>query len=260
MNEDSFEQMHLTGRDYWWYQAKEDLMARLLKRADWMPSDRTGKRLLDIGCGTGTMFGFLAERGFLVGLEPSRRAIQYAGIRNIGHLVRGEAARAPFADQTFDIISLFDSLEHMEDDRAALKRVHGMLRSDGVLLVTVPAFQWLRSWRETQLGHRRRYTVRTLQQRLTAAGFEVRLIRYMYAGLFPLLVLKSLKDRIIPPPKTFKSDIVMLSEPWNSLMARWFRAEAALCDRIGLPFGTSVVALARPAVDSGSQMDKDKKP
>ncbi|HPQ40566.1 MAG TPA: class I SAM-dependent methyltransferase, partial [bacterium] len=257
MNDDSFEQMHLTGRNYWWYQAKEHLMKQFLKSAGGLDAPSGRPWILDMGCGTGTMFGFLAEQGVLVGLDPSPRAIEYARQRGIAYLVRGDAADAPFAEKSFHLISLFDALEHIEDDRAVLHRAHALLADDGVVLVTVPAFQWLHSWRETQLGHRRRYTIHSLRRLLASTGFEVSVIRYMYAGLFPLLILKSLKDRIISPPKTFKSDIVMLSEPWNSLLARWFRVEADMCHRIGLPFGTSVVALARRIpVDSAGEIHK----
>jgi len=260
MNDGSFEKMHLTGRDYWWYQAKEHLMHRLLLRAGTPPQPDRKYRILDIGSGTGTMFGFLAEYGTVTGLEPSERAVGYAECRNIARMVRGDAARAPFGKDVFDLITLFDSLEHMEDDRAALANAREMICPGGILLVTVPAFQWLRSWRETQLGHRRRYTVHSLRRLLESAGFSVDLIHYMYAGLFPLLVLKSLKDRVIPPPRVFKSDIVMLREPWNSFLAGWFCAEAVLCERVGLPLGTSVVALAHRPVDSGAQIHKDKQP
>lgn len=246
MNTETFEQMHLTGRDYWWYQAKEYLMELLLKQAAWeLPLDRNAK-VLDVGCGTGTMFGFLSERGDLVGLEPSQRAIEYAATRHTGSLVQADATQPPFSEQTFDLIGMFDSLEHMDDDLAALQHARNIIRDDGVLLVTAPAFQWLHSWRETQLGHRRRYTRKSMGQAVENAGFTVHFTSYMYCGLFPVLVLKSIKDRFIPPPKTFKSDIVMLPEPWNSILAGWFSIEAWICSRFGLPFGTSVVCVASP--------------
>ncbi|MBN1295186.1 class I SAM-dependent methyltransferase [bacterium] len=238
--------MHLTGRNYWWYQAKEQLMTRFLERVGPRVGQDGQRQILDIGCGTGTMFGFLAERGRVIGLEPSSRAIAYARTRQNASLVQGDAAETPFAPKSFDLITLFDSLEHMEKDLAALRNARSLIRSGGALLVTAPAFQWLRSWRETQLGHRRRYTVSTLRYLLLTAGFTPVRISYMYAGLFPILIAKSIKDRLIRPPERFKSDIVMLPEPWNSLLTRWFRTEAEICDRFGLPFGTSVVCLAKP--------------
>ncbi|MCD4654889.1 class I SAM-dependent methyltransferase [bacterium] len=246
MNAETFEQMHLTGRDYWWYQAKEQLMELLLQRISPGPVPPDGYNILDIGCGTGTMFGFLAEHGRVIGLEPSSRATEYAVSRHIAQLVRADASKAPFTAESFDIISMFDSLEHMEDDYGALVNARRMIRPDGTLLATAPAFQWLRSWRETQLGHRRRYTVNTLGKLIKTAGFRIHFISYMYAGLFPVLVLKSLKDRIVPPPRTFKSDIVMLPEPWNGMLAKWFIKEASFCNRFGLPLGTSVVCVAKP--------------
>jgi len=248
MNAETFEQMHLTGRDYWWYKAKERLMHLVLEQWDAGKHSTGNLDILDVGCGTGTMFGFLAELGQVTGLEPSIRATNYAATRHLANLVRADASKAPFASDSFDIISMFDSLEHMKDDEGALINARRIIRDNGILLVSVPAFQWLTSWRETQLGHRRRYTRKTLARKLESSGFHIRFLSYMYAGLFPVLMLKSLKDRLIKPPESFKSDIVMLSEPWNGILASWFSMEAQFCCRYGLPFGTSVVCLAVPGV------------
>lgn len=250
MNNDSFLQMHLTGRDYWWYRAKEELLRLLLER--FAPADpaqidpHDPPLILDLGCGTGTMFGFLAEHGLVTGLEPSSAAARFAATRKTATLVRAAAGDLPFPDQSFDKVAMFDCLEHIEQDDCAVREAVRVVRPGGVVMVTVPAFSWLSSWRETQLGHKRRYSRTMLVRLLESAGLKLEFISYMYAALFPVLVLKSLKDKLIRPPEVMKSDIVMLPEPWNSLMAGWFIGEARLCNRFGLPFGTSLVCFARP--------------
>ncbi len=81
---------------------------------------------------------------------------------------------------------------------------------------------------------------------MESAGFQIIFCSYMYTFLFPILVLKSIKDKLFRRPAAFKSDIVMLPEPWNSLLAFWFGCEARVCARWGLPIGTSLVCIAVP--------------
>lgn len=253
--------MHLTGRDYWWYQAKEEILGLLFRRFARIPpvgeDSSHQSRILDLGCGTGTMFGFLAERGRVTGLEPSDNALHFAAMRNKASLVRGGAGAIPFQDSVFDLVAMFDCLEHIENDAEAVRETARVIRDDGLLMVTVPAFSRLSSWRETQLGHKRRYSRSLLVNLLQSAGFRPVFTSYLYAALFPILVLKSLKDKLIQPPRIMKSDIVMLPEPWNGLMAGWFRKEARFCNRFGLPFGTSLVCIARPekSPDSGKRVE-----
>ena len=159
--------------------------------------------------------------------------------------MRAAAGDLPFPDQSFDKIAMFDCLEHIEQDDRAVREAVRVVRPGGVVMVTVPAFSWLSSWRETQLGHKRRYSRAMLVRLLESAGLTLEFISYMYASLFPILAAKSLKDKIVNVPRKLKSDIVMLPEPWNGLMAGWFIGEAKLCNRFGLPFGTSLVCIAR---------------
>jgi len=254
MNEGSFLEMHRTGRRYWWYQAREKLMAKLLDGYRYSPLisgfDRvfngSSERIVDIGCGTGTMFDFLAQWGWVVGIEPVESAIDYAALHKSALLVQATSDCLPVKGKSMDVVGMFDCLEHMDDDLMALREARRIITDSGVLLITVPAFPWLISRREKQLGHKRRYSKLLLHRILTQAGFQISFMRYMYATLFPFLVLKMVKDKLTPPPSHERSDIAMLSEPWNSILAHWFHGEAFICEKWGLPFGTSIACVAHP--------------
>ncbi|MGB3977285.1 MAG: class I SAM-dependent methyltransferase, partial [bacterium] len=239
---------------YWWYRSKSVLMKALLD--DYLPSVKNSKhsgsnpidrlKVIDLGCGTGSMFGVLAPKGSLYGLEPSRDAIAFAVTQKKALLVRAESCAIPFKDRSFDVAAIFDSLEHVDDDLSALKETHRILHNKGLLLVSVPAYPWLITWREKQLGHKRRYSKKSLTSVLTQAGFQISFLRYMFAALFPLMVVKAIKDKLLPAPNVLRSDIAMPPEPWNTLLTKWFNMEANISKKVGLPFGTSLVCVAHP--------------
>ncbi len=139
MNAEIFHRMHLTGRNYWWYRAKEILIDRLLTRYQrsggpgGCPGDGSElrSRIVDLGCGTGTMFGFLAERGWVTGLEPSEEAVRFAAMRGNAGLVRGGACESPFRSSSFDIVAMFDCLEHIEHDSDAVREAERIIRESG---------------------------------------------------------------------------------------------------------------------------------
>ncbi|MBN1355467.1 class I SAM-dependent methyltransferase [bacterium] len=248
MEAEIFRNMDAEGQNYWWYRGKKGFVRGLLHRAGLQPSGR----VLDLGCGTGTLFEFLEGWGQVVGMELSRDALILAKSRSDVPLVRATTDAIPFKPGRFALIAVFDCLEHLQDDARALIQARNLLAPGGILIVSVPAFRFLASWRDIQLDHMRRYTRSGLNRLLENAGFIVNQTVYGYFCLFFPLILKALKDRFVDPPEVFKSDINNLSEPWNTLLAKWLYLEAWISTRIGLPFGTSLFCLARPKeVDPG---------
>jgi SAM-dependent methyltransferase len=245
MDYEIFRNMDAQGQNYWWYRGKKDLIRRLTRHARIQP----GGRVLDLGCGTGTLFEFLEGWGRVIGMELSKDALILAKAGSDVPLVRATTDAMPFKSDQFSMIAVFDCLEHLQNDHQALVQVRRMLAPDGVLIVSVPAFRFLASWRDIQLHHMRRYTRPQLVNLLARSGFRLEQTVYGYFCLFFPLLVKALKDRLMNPPAVFKSDINTLSEPWNSILAGWLNLESWITTRIGLPFGTSIFALARPDGD-----------
>lgn len=158
---------------HWWFVARRAISKHILDRIK-LPKNA---KILDLGCGSGGNLSMLARYGELFGCEMNDKVREHSIKRNIATIAYGKLPdEIPFADQKFDLIAMFDVLEHISDDRAVLTAVHGRLARDGVLLLTVPAFQFLFSKHDRLHHHFRRYSKSELKEKVMAAGFKIEMI------------------------------------------------------------------------------------
>ena len=225
-------------RAHWWFRGRRAVLVALLRRR--LPAGR--HRLLELGCGTGNMLEALAEFGETVGMEPDKTLVAVA--RGAGLDVRrGALPHDRVVPPGWpDVVLLLDVLEHLEDDAAALRTAHALLAPGGTLVIAVPAYQWLWSAHDVALGHRRRYTAGVLGARVTAAGFDVRHVSYFNTLLFPAVALTRAGKRLRGDTG---HDLTRPAAPVNAALARLFALEAAVVPRWPLPFGASLVLVAR---------------
>lgn len=144
-----------------------DAIRRLL---DGLP---TTLSVLEIGVGEGAMGARLANRYKYLGLEPDAVSFRTASTRiqeHGGRLICGEISAIP-PDESFDLVCAFEVLEHIEDDRSALKQWRARIKPEGWLLISVPAFQSRFGPWDEKAGHFRRYEPRDLGNILVASGF-----------------------------------------------------------------------------------------
>ena len=150
----AFEQFRALERDHWWFRGRRAVYLELLRGA---LEGRRARRVLDVGTGLG---GFLPELAGLghalhfteLDAEAARAALGRGGA--VG--VRARAEALPFADESHDLVTLFDVVEHADDDGRVLEEAARVLRPGGTLLLSVPAHPWLFSRNDEVAGHRRR--------------------------------------------------------------------------------------------------------
>ena len=147
----------------------------------------------------------------------------------------------PYADRKFDLICLFDVLEHVERDQEALRILRERLAPNGLLIITVPAYQWLYSSHDEQHHHYRRYTARQLRAVAEAAGLRPIRVGYYNTLLFPLALIRRLAEKLLDLHPA--DDSVLPGSFLNRFLYRVFSFEACLIGSWFFPAGLSVVGV-----------------
>jgi ubiquinone/menaquinone biosynthesis C-methylase UbiE len=244
MNPQEYDRMRQLEDWYWWFVARREAALRFTD--DFRP-DHEPLRVLDAGCGTGALLDRLKDRGDveLYGLDFSGQALAYTRQRGHARLVQGDLTRLPFPDGTFDVVTALDVVEHVREDEQALNEVNRVLRPDGVLLVSVPAFQFLWGPHDTALQHFRRYTTAEMGALMRRTGFRVSKLTYLLWLLFPAFLAQRLLARLRPHKAKPQAQVVPVSGLVNRLLIRLQGMELALARHFNLPFGATVFCVGQ---------------
>jgi SAM-dependent methyltransferase len=156
----------------------------------------THEDILEVGAGTGHTARALRQAGYgnLSLGDVHTRGLSYARQYGLETLYRFDLRAPPFRDH-FDVVALFDVLEHIDDDGLAVRAIGRMLRAGGRIVLTVPAHRWLWSRIDELSSHRRRYDRKGLMSVLESGGFEILECRYFFTALVPGLLVRSLLSR-----------------------------------------------------------------
>ncbi len=210
-------------------------------------------RMLEVGCGNGSVLGYLKQNGvsieggdiFLEGLRFCRRRVPSAVLYHIDLM-------ALLFRNEFDVIGIFDVLEHVDDDERALVEIRQALKPGGKLILTVPAHEWLWSAFDVTSHHKRRYSKRELVGRLERTGFDVNKASFYVFFLFPVLAAIRLlgniwrgtrrADRNNRTPSYPELQTVPLV---NEVLLGLLRLERLLLRHTGLPCGASLLVVAQ---------------
>lgn len=226
---------------YWWFVGRRRLALSLLRHAVGERSD--SPKVLDLGCGTGVVLRDLGEWATPIGLDMSPLALGFCQQRGMKQLVQGNGEKLPLADGSVDAMIALDIFEHIPDDSAAFAESFRVLKSGGVLTLSVPAFRFLWGPHDIALMHMRRYRGGEIRQRLEEAGFVVERLSYSVFFLFPILVIWRMFEKLKPGPP--EASLVRLPHWANQLLTSLQDLEAATIAARDLPWGSSVVAVAR---------------
>lgn len=241
MHETLYEQMHALEDSHWWFTGRRRIVDAVIRQLK-LPADA---RILDAGCGTGGNLTMLAHHGHVTGMEYDATAATNARKRDINQIVRGCLPDSlPFDKGTFELITLLDVLEHIENDQASLINLGNLLVPGGRLLLTVPAFPFLWGPHDTEHHHKRRYRSLNLRQCIEGAGLEVQWMSYYNSSLFPAIAAIRLLRKLVPS-QAIGDELTLPPAPLNLIFHGLFAAERHLLGRVTLPFGLSLMAVVR---------------
>jgi len=240
MHIDCYHKMYETEEEHWWFRGKFAIALMLLARAK-----APGKRVLDIGCGTGLFSKLLMEKGYEVtSLDSSPVALDYSRRRGLARLVTGDALKLPFPDNSFDVAFALDILEHIEDEDAALREWKRILKPNGVLIVFVPTFSFLWGPQDEKLEHKRRYIKESLRRKLESFLF-VEKISYFNTLLFLPVLWSRYLFRLFPRLLKNKDELDMTSKGLNFFLGLIFSFEKIYLTKFSFPFGVSLLSVSR---------------
>ena len=225
--------------EHWWFVGRRKILFDLLKK-----HSAPVNSILDVGCNTGVLVRALQERGHdAYGTDLSSDAIEYGKAHGVANLQLADGVRQPFPDGMFDCVLALDVIEHIDDDGAALKEMMRVLKPNGLLIIKVPAYQFLWGVQDDVSQHKRRYTKKSLQALMSSVQLEVLRCSYFNTFLFPPIALIRLIQRIIPPKRT--SDFDLNNPTVNEILKRMFLFEAQLLNQTNFPFGVSLLLVSR---------------
>lgn len=243
MEDSVYREMASVEARHWWFTGRRRILEQEIGRH--LPSaPPEGRRVLEVGSGTGGNLELLKTFGSVDAVEPSAMARELAARSEGVRLHEGGLPdQMPEFPDGFDLIAAFDVIEHVEADAASIRTLAGLLRSEGLLAVTVPAFGALWSRHDERHHHKRRYSRRDLEALFRQPGLEIIRLTYFNTLLFPVAASVRLAERAgligsagadrLPPPAV------------NAILAGIFGAEAGVLRLLSPPFGLSLLAIAR---------------
>jgi SAM-dependent methyltransferase len=179
-----------------------------------------------------------------VGVDGSPHAIEFCNRRGVPAQLSRLDSAITLPRESFDAVLLLDVLEHLDDDLGAVETATSLLRSGGIMICTVPAYMWLWSHWDTIHHHYRRYSRSSFRQLLTRPDLRIEVLSYANSALFPVAASVRMYQRMTGV-KDDKAAMKVPAAPVNWMLRTVYSNERHLLGRLPIPFGLSVVAVAR---------------
>lgn len=248
MRLEDFQTLYQIEDNHWWFVGMREITGVML---DSEVKNLSNPRVLDAGCGTGIMLGWLKRYSNgedIYGIDSSQAALGFSRFRGHKKLVQGDISNLPFVSNSFTLITCFDVLQQVtfDNELKTLSELYRVLAPGGLLYIRVAANQWLWSGHDRALGTQHRYDLYELQEKLLRIGFTISRSTYVNALLFSVAVIIRLYKKII---FCSTSDVRPMPRglTWlNRLLTSILKIEAWYLKnpRRRFPFGLSAVCLA----------------
>ena len=237
----SFKELAAYEDSHFWFRARNELILWALRHYFQSPACYA-----EIGCGTGYVLREVEHQfpaAETVGTELFIEGLKYASQRcKRTKFVQLDARHIPWR-MRFDMVGVFDVLEHIESDDVVLEQILLSMVPGGGLLITVPQHRWLWSAVDDVACHVRRYTSRELECKVREAGFEILRSTSFVSLLLPLMVAV----RLVSAKRSADAATELrINSSINWLFRQIMSIEFSLI-RFGInfPFGGSRLLIAR---------------
>ncbi|MBU4579748.1 class I SAM-dependent methyltransferase [Patescibacteria group bacterium] len=235
-------------KKHFWHTGRKEIIWQIL---NFFTKEKINNlKMLDIGCGNGNIPHYLKTKGINIeGADTSLSALNFCKKRVDIPLYQIDPKKQtlPFLSESYDIVGLFDVLEHVEKDQSLLSDVFRICKKEGKIIITVPANKYLWSYFDIISGHKRRYSKNDLIIKLEKAGFKIEKISFYMFFLLPFMFFRKLK---FPTNKNKNGQFDSLPEIKtipiiNDIFLLILKLEKKLLLRFNLPFGSSIICIAK---------------
>ncbi|MSR71092.1 MAG: class I SAM-dependent methyltransferase [Candidatus Taylorbacteria bacterium] len=241
MKAELYETYRKVEKTHWWFVVRRGIIADCFKKYGL----GTESKILDVGCNYGYFVGDLQRRGFTnaFGTDISKEAIEYGVEHGIKNLSVANAGKLSYGDQSFDASMTLDVVEHIEDDKGAMKEIARVTKSGGYCFIMVPAYMFLWSLQDEVAKHFRRYNKKTFEVAVFGSGFEIVRMSYFNTFLFlPIVVVRFLEKCT----KTNRSSDFDLNNAFtNTVLKAIFGFERFFLRCMNFPFGVSLLVILK---------------
>lgn len=233
-----YQMMFEVENTHFWYKGMRIIIKRLLDK--YLPKNKKLK-ILDAGCGTGRNIMFLKNYGQVSGFDISPHAIKYCKKRGLINIKRCSVDRINLHNNSFDLITCFDVIYHkqVKNYKNVINNFHRILKPGGILLIRVPAFQFLSGSHDKAVHTKHRFNKNELKEILISQKFRIMKISYINFFLFPFIAI----SRIVIKSKN--SDVKKINFFLNYLLIFPLWIESLIIKYIDFPYGVSVVAICQ---------------
>ncbi|MBA7696770.1 Ubiquinone biosynthesis O-methyltransferase [subsurface metagenome] len=240
-----YEDFYSLEEKHWWFLGRRKIVFSMLNK---YLLNGSQLRTLDVGCGTGATLRELEKYGHATGIDISEQAIKFCKLRGCQDVHKIDQRGLFFEDYAFDVVVALDVIEHISDDCAALSEYYRVTKEDGILLLTVPAYNFLWGAHDEINHHKRRYIGNELKKKVEKAGFAVRKLTYFNTFLFPFVLLARMSQRVtkmVNGSYKPRSDLKLHHSGINSVLKTIFVLEEPLLRKYDFPYGVSLLCVAK---------------
>ena len=228
---------------HWWFVGRRAILESFLNGiVSRISTSDSRLSILDVGCGTGANIEMLSQYGDAEGVDVSDDALEFCRLKGL-KAQKGLAETLPYDDESFELTTALDVIEHLDDDVAGLKEMFRVTKRGGYSLFFVPAFMWLWGVQDDISNHRIRYTQRQIVERIKNAGYTIERATYANWTFFPPILAGRVFMKLtgIKPESENNINVSAL----NGFFGKIFSAERFWLKNFNFPFGVSIVVVAK---------------